>query len=435
MEHSRYEMAMEAVSEAFGVNKPKRYTMLSVGRSYLDHLLAEEEFAKAGELCQKILGQDKNLWEEEVFKFATIRQLRAVSPYLPKGEEGVAGQKDCKLDPHIYEMVLYEFLKMEPEVDFWNLLGFLKLVKEWSPTLYNVPAVVNAVLEHLLVIGKVGGITQDKSGELHADDSGQGQVTLLLLQALAILYSHEGKYDRALAMYLKMKHQDVFQLIRKYSLYNSIPDMVIGLMELDKNQAIMLFLDIDNVPTDMIVDRLKSHPQYLYQYLDALECRDSKGSARKYHGQLMKLYAEFDRTKLLPFLCRSDHYPIQKALDICKERKYFQEMVYLLGRIGNTKEALILITQQLKDIREAVNFCKQHDDMELWEDLISSSLDKPEFVTYLLHEIGTYIDPQMLVQRIDPKMKIPGLKESLVKMMRDYKLQVIIICSFLMFFM
>jgi len=56
------------------------------------------------------------------------------------------------------------------------------LVKEWSPTLYNVPAVVNAVLEHLLVNDA------DKS---------------LLLEALAILYSHEKKYDKALAMYLK----------------------------------------------------------------------------------------------------------------------------------------------------------------------------------------------------------------------------------------
>lgn len=420
MEHSRYEMAMEAVSGASGGNKPKRYSMLNVGRAFLDHLLTEEQFEKAGELCRKILGQDKNLWEEEVYKFARIGQLRAVSSYLPRGEESVGGMRDCQLDPHIYEMVLYEFLKMEPE-------GFLKLVKEWSPQLYNVPAVVNAVLEHLLVIGGmggIGGIVQEKNGELSGDGNTQSGVTLILLQALAILYSHEGKYDRALAMYLKMKHRDVFQLIRKYSLYQSIPDMVIGLMELDKNQAIILFLEVDRVPTEMIVDRLKPNPKYLYQYLDALECRDTKGSARKYHGQLMKLYADFDRPKLLPFLSRSDHYPIQQALDICKERSYFQEMVYLLGRIGNTKEALNLITKQLKDIREAVNFCKQHDDMELWEDLISYSLDKPEFVTYLLHEIGTYIDPQILVQRIDTKMKIPDLKESLVKMMRAYNLQV-----------
>lgn len=53
---------------------------------------------------------------------------------------------------------------------------------EWSPTLYNIAAVMNAVLEHVL--------TTDP------DD-------VILLEALAILYSHEKKYDRALAMYLK----------------------------------------------------------------------------------------------------------------------------------------------------------------------------------------------------------------------------------------
>jgi hypothetical protein len=49
----------------------------------------------------------------------------------------------------------------------------------------------------------------------------------------------------------------------------------------------------------------------------------------------------------------------------------------LAGRIGNTKEALVLITQELSDIEQAIAFCKEHDDMELWEDLIQYSLNKP----------------------------------------------------------
>ena len=54
------------------------------------------------------IGKDKLLWEEEVFKFARLHQLRAVTPYLPRGE--------CRLDPHIYEMVLFEFLKTDAPV-------------------------------------------------------------------------------------------------------------------------------------------------------------------------------------------------------------------------------------------------------------------------------------------------------------------------------
>lgn len=48
-----------------------------------------------------------------------------------------------------------------------------------------------------------------------------------------------------------------------------------------------------------------------------------------------------------------------------------------VGRIGSTKEALALITHKLGDIEHAINFCKEHDDTELWEDLINCSLKRP----------------------------------------------------------
>lgn len=59
------------------------------------------------------------------------------------------------------------------------------------------------------------------------------------------------------------------------------------------------------------------------------------------------------------------------------------------------------------------------------QDLIERSLDKPDFITYLLQNIGTAIDPSHLVKRIAPGLCIQGLKNSLGKMMKDYRLQVI----------
>ena len=55
------------------------------------------------------IGQDQKLWEEEVFKVARHQQLRALSPYLPRG--GANGQ--LQLNPHVYEMVLYEYIKTD----------------------------------------------------------------------------------------------------------------------------------------------------------------------------------------------------------------------------------------------------------------------------------------------------------------------------------
>lgn len=45
--------------------------------------------------------------------------------------------------------------------------------------------------------------------------------------------------------------------------------------------------------------------------------------------------------------------------------------------MGNTKEALQLITNELRDVNGAIEFCKEHNDAELWEDLIDFAIDKP----------------------------------------------------------
>jgi hypothetical protein len=45
--------------------------------------------------------------------------------------------------------------------------------------------------------------------------------------------------------------------------------------------------------------------------------------------------------------------------------------------MGNTKQALQLITNDLQDACQAIEFCKEHNDPELWLDLINYSVDKP----------------------------------------------------------
>jgi len=47
---------MEAVTQ-FEARDLKRHTLLQVGRAYLDHLLFEQKFDEAGQLCLKILGE------------------------------------------------------------------------------------------------------------------------------------------------------------------------------------------------------------------------------------------------------------------------------------------------------------------------------------------------------------------------------------------
>lgn len=56
---------------------------------------------------------------------------------------------------------------------------------------------------------------------------------------------------------------------------------------------------------------------------------------------------------------------------------YSLDIFVFKGRMGNLKQALQLIVEKLQDVSQAIEFCKEHDDSDLWEDLINYSLDKP----------------------------------------------------------
>lgn len=107
---------------------------------------------------------------------------------------------------------------------------------------------VNAVLEHLLVCDN-------------------DAVTPTLMEALAILYGYEGRYDKALSMYLKLGHAAVFTMIRENDLYGSIRPMIVDLMQLDENKTVELLLHEGNkVPPDAVVETLAgSHDRHLYR--------------------------------------------------------------------------------------------------------------------------------------------------------------------------
>jgi hypothetical protein len=45
--------------------------------------------------------------------------------------------------------------------------------------------------------------------------------------------------------------------------------------------------------------------------------------------------------------------------------------------MGNCRRALQMIMEELGDVDKAIDFAKEQDDSELWEDLISYSIDKP----------------------------------------------------------
>jgi len=99
-----------------------------------------------------------------------------------------------------------------------------------------------------------------------------------------------------------------------------------------------------------VVKQLEEKPHYLYMYLDSLFDKDPQ-FCLPYSDRIVELYAEYDHDRLMPFLRASNFYDLEKALKICRERDYVTEMVFLLGRMGNNKQALMLIIERLGDVQ------------------------------------------------------------------------------------
>uniref|UniRef100_A0A2I3GQ95 Vacuolar protein sorting-associated protein 41 homolog n=1 Tax=Nomascus leucogenys TaxID=61853 RepID=A0A2I3GQ95_NOMLE len=355
----------------------KKYEILvsvqfDIGLAYINHLVERGDYDIAARKCQKILGKNAALWEYEVYKFKEIGQLKAISSYLPRG--------DPVLKPLIYEMILHEFLESDYE-------GFATLIREWPGDLYNNSVIVQAVRDHL---------KKDNQNKT-------------LLKTLAELYTYDKNYGNALEIYLTLRHKDVFQLIHKHNLFT----------------VDMLLDNEDKISIKKVVEELEDRPELQHVYLHKLFKRDHH-KGQRYHEKQISLYAEYDRPNLLPFLRDSTHCPLEKALEICQQRNFVEETVYLLSRMGNSRSALKMIMEELHDVDKAIEFAKEQDDGELWEDLILYSIDKPPFITGLLNNIGTHVDPILLIHRIKEGMEIPNLRDSLVKILQDYNLQILL---------
>ncbi|KAL5273462.1 VPS41 family protein [Megaselia abdita] len=223
LEHKKFEEAIDVIS----VYSSSKYSMISVARLNVDHLLRQGKYDEAAKLCLRALGNNKSLWEEEVYKFLQYKQLRSVSSYLPRTD-------DCKLNPEVYEMVLYEYLRKDVK-------GLIELIKEWPPSLYNTTAVINAI-----------------KANFDPKESG------ILQESLAILYTHEKRYDKALQMYLKLQNKDVFDLIRNRNLYGTIQKEIIALIHLDREKAISLLIEKNKISPSVVVKQLEKKEEYLY---------------------------------------------------------------------------------------------------------------------------------------------------------------------------
>ena len=419
------------------IEKEKR----RIGDLWVQQLVSTGDWEAAGKVAGKVL-ETSNLWERWVWTFAEAGRFEEITPYIPS--------KPLKppLPSLVYDLVLGHYIKH----DRIRLKQFLE---EWDADLFEASVIISAIEEKL----HVGDIREDTT-----EEGEKGRDWRILMESLAKLYIVDQRPKEALGCYIKLQNADLaLSLIREYHLVSALADDIPGLMllrvnkdqldnaplsDLEEASAEAVHLLVDNayqgiVLPEVVVQQLQKKGSklqpFLFFYMRALWKGEGAGTETRAgaaqladEGKLLvedfgdlavELFAEYDRPLLMEFLKSSHSYSFDKAAQICEQREYIRELVYLLSKTGQTKRALFLIIDKLADVSFAISFAKDQDDPDLWNDLLDYSMDKPRFIRGLLHEVGTAINPLDLVKRIPEGLEIEGLREGILRMVREYEIQ------------
>uniref|UniRef100_F1KSV0 Vacuolar protein sorting-associated protein 41 n=1 Tax=Ascaris suum TaxID=6253 RepID=F1KSV0_ASCSU len=387
------DMLKEAVEYAnMHESQLRELNALQIGKAYIDSLIAKGHYHEAASNLRTVCGRYKDQWEYYVNEFERHNVVLQVAKYLPV--------KDPQLEPESYQSVLVAALYNHP-------LLFHGLIKAWNPELYRVGAIIDMAMKRVMQDVVTYPLTSQQVAAIY--------------RALAILHTHERKYDKALMLYIRLNDKTVFQVIERYNLFDLVKNDISKLMEVDADLAIRLVIENANsLPARTVLTQMTKYPKLQMAYLNRLLERNE---GDEFANLAIRLYAEYDPKKLLPFLRKKQSYDITKALEICEGKQYIKEMVFLLGRSGNYSKALDLLINKLDRMDLAVDFCRENDDRALWEALIESTMNRPERITQLLNTAGEYISPLEVVEKIPQRMVIPGLRDSLTKILHDFELQ------------
>lgn len=411
-----------------------------LGELWLQQLVDRGNWSDAGEVANKVLNTTSR-WEYWAWVFIKNQKYDEITPYLP------AMELIPPLSSSVFEIVLGQYVAHDRK-------RFQGLIDLWPSDLFDVSSIISAIQEQL------------SSNEAKYPSENWR----ILTECLAKLRLADGHYKEALRCYIQLQDADAaLSLIKDHHLVEAVADDISGFVllrvtpqqrknasqtELETLSAEPIKLIVDEasrgtVDPDEVVEQLNTNDYRLFlffyfKYLwQGTGHTASQATTRQRHrfstaklvadeGKLLvdryaelavDLFSQYDRDIFMDYLQTSTFYDFEYALRICEKKKYIEEEVFLLSKTGSLKKALYLIIDELQDVSKAIAFAKSQDDKGLWDDLLDYSMSRPRFISGLLAEVGTAIDPITLVKRIPSGIEIEGLKDGLKKMLREYDLQ------------
>lgn len=349
-------------------------------------------------------------WQEMISVLIEYKKVDEIAPLIPHNP---------KLDALIYDSVLEYYL------DTSDFLMFAHYIHLWHVNFFT-----GAKFEDLL------------EERVELQDSHEADYR----KELVYLYLEENKYMRAIPHLLKMKDTRVLDILLSQNLMTmflgDLVDIVLlpydsdikQLPEIPVEQVAKIFnkslgLLVQNrhaIPMNLLTSKL-SHPRELRVLLFLFMERTSAVEPlmmAPYEDNMVELYSEYKPDELLRFLKSKSNYNVEKAIEICSANEgLYNELIYLWGKIGEAKKALSLIIDKLDNPQLAIQFVKDSKDTDLWEFLVSYSMDKSKFIKALLEAHDEFGNTTVeIIKKVPSDMAIDGLQSTLGRISKENSL-------------
>ncbi|KAI0983882.1 hypothetical protein GJ496_011064, partial [Pomphorhynchus laevis] len=92
-------------------------------------------------------------------------------------------------------------------------------------------------------------------------------------------------------------------------------------------------------------------------------------------------------------------------------------------RVGQNDNALLVIVENLKDFDQAVQFCKKHNDILLWNRLSEFCKKDESTFNAFLNNMDVFLNPNLLFDNIAHNIKFKDVKESIEGIVIRYTLE------------
>lgn len=400
--------------------------LFDLGVQYINSYVEQEDWSRAAQLAPLVYSVVKD-------KIDSDGEARVLELKWEKLFEGLlkAGNADC----------LVEYLPIESEIPLFvyeeSLMCLLKkykldifqtILKKWPIDKFDLEKIELKLEEMKRVVKDEDKVMEELLSSL---------ITINLIQE---------RYSRAIPYMIDTKDNRTFEILRKYKLTSHfvtrLKEIILIPLKMNKKHIESLprdqlqlifrpsfefvFDSLRIIKLSNLVEMFNSDPEL--QKLELLQLEyifDRDPSLSINHEDLfIILLAKYEKDKLLPFLKTKNHYDVKKAIKVCQDSKeLYHELIYLWGKVGETKRALSLIIDELKEPDLAIHFVKSWGDPELIDFLISYSMDKPDFIRAILESVDeSRVLHIEVLKNLPENLEISDLPQLLKKVTKEVNL-------------